>query len=56
MTNNKKDLEDLRDKTQNQLDTGNYANEDVKEALEEQLDYLDKRINYSDDIDKDANK
>lgn len=53
MTNNNEDLKDLRDKTQRQLDTGNYANDDVKEALEDQLDFLDRRINYSDDVAKD---
>ena len=40
MSNNKEDLNNLRDKIQKQLDTKNYANEDVKEALENPLELL----------------
>ena len=52
MNNNKEDLKNLRDKTQKQLDTKNYANEDVKESLEQQLDNLNTRINNLDNKEK----
>lgn len=46
MTHNEKELRKLRDDTQNQLDNKNYATDQNKQDLEDQLDYLNRRIEY----------
>lgn len=46
MTHNEKELRKLRDDTQNQLDNKNYATDQNKQDLEDQRDYLNRRIEY----------
>ena len=52
MTNDKEFLKNLRDQTQKQLDNGNCPNERIKQDLEDQRDFLDRRIEYGTVTDK----